>query len=98
MRKPNIYRNEMGVTAEIYEGQSVERYIEQAETSKQPIEGGAPIIFTPRKDGVKAEYNIRTDRWELAQKAMNKVAGTYQAKRDEWIKSQETAETAEGAA
>lgn len=72
-----------------YNGQSVERYIEQAEASKQPITGDAPIIYTARKDGVMAEYNIRTDRWETAQRAMDKVSKSYQAKRADWIKSQE---------
>lgn len=87
---------------DIYEGQSVERYVEQAETSKQPIEGGAPRIYTERKDGILPEYNIRTDRFQLAQRAMDKVSASYTAKRQEWIKSQEnnnnnTTETAETA-
>lgn len=91
MRKPNLNnRQTLHTENDQYEGQSVERYVEQAEVSKQPIEGGAPEIFTPRKDGVRPEYNVRTDRFELAQNAMDKVAATYQAKRDEFIKAQET--------
>ena len=38
-----------------------------------PIEDGAPIIYTERKDGVNPAYNIRTDRWEIAQDAMEQV-------------------------
>ena len=43
---------------------------------------GAPEIFTERKDGVISAYNIRTDRWEVAAEAMDKVSGSIQAKRD----------------
>lgn len=67
-------------------GQSIERYVEQAETSKQPIEATSPQLFTERKEGVKPETNIRTDRWEIAQDAMDKVAKSYTARREEWIK------------
>lgn len=101
MRKPNYRTTTINSNNDIYEGQSIERYVEQAETSKQPIEGGSPEIFTARKEGVKAEYNIRTDRWEIAQRAMDKVSASIQAKRADYIKASEnttTAEAAEGAA
>jgi hypothetical protein len=48
----------------------------------EPVTDGAPEIFTERKDGVGAAYNIRTDRWEVASEAMDKVSGSIQAKRD----------------
>lgn len=80
----------MFVDNDMYEAKSLEREIEQAETSKQPIEANSPQIFTPRKDGVRAEHNIRTDRWDIAQNAMDKVSASYQAKRMDWIKSIET--------
>lgn len=97
MRQANFNnRIELEADNDIYEGQSVERYVEQAETTKQPIEGGAPEIFTPRKDGVRPEYNIRTDRWELAQNAMDKVAASYTAKRADMIKAQENKNSANG--
>lgn len=89
MRKPNRNNTEMEVNNDIYKGISVERYCEQAETTNQPIEADAPIIYTPRKDGVKPEYNVRTDRFELAQNAMDKHTKSIQAKRADWIKSQE---------
>lgn len=103
MRKGNYQKIELIANNEIYSGQSIERYVEQAETSKQPIEGGSPEIFTPRSEGVKAEYNIRTDRWEIALRAMDHVSGSIAAKRADFIKQQNetkggTAETTEGAA
>ena len=41
--------------------------------NKEPIDDGAPVIYTARKDGVDPAYNIRTDRFELAAEMMDKV-------------------------
>ena len=46
------------------------------------IKDGAPLIYTERKDGVQAGYNIKTDRWEVAVEAMDKVAKTKAAQRE----------------
>ena len=54
--------------------------------NKEPIEQISPIIYTERKDGVLPQYDIRTDRFEVAQGAMSKVAATRVAKRMELIK------------
>lgn len=86
MRKPNYKHAKLIPDNDIFEGLSLEREIERAETSKQPIEATSPQIFTPKKDGVLPEYDIRTDRFEIAQRAMDKVAGSYRAQREEWIK------------
>lgn len=40
-------------------------------------------IYTERKDGVLPQYDIRTDRWELAQEAMDKVNEAREAKADD---------------
>ena len=64
------------------EGEPIEHKIERIVSNKEPIKDGAPEIFTERKDGVKSAYNIRTDRWEVATEAMDKVSGSIQAKRD----------------
>ena len=31
----------------------------------------APIIYTEKKDGVLPQYDVRTDKWDIAQSAMN---------------------------
>jgi hypothetical protein len=64
------------------EGEPIEHKIERIVNNKEPIKDGAPEIFTERKEGVNSAYNIRTDRWEIAAAAMDKVAGSIQAKRD----------------
>lgn len=47
-------------------GKSIEEEIRQATTSKTPIESVAPEIYTPLKEGVLPQYNIRADRQEIA--------------------------------
>ena len=49
---------------------------------KEPIKDGAPIIYTDRKDGVQAGFNVRTDRFEVATEAMDKVSKSKIAKRN----------------
>lgn len=64
------------------QGETIEQKVERILDNKEPIKDGAPLIYTDRKDGVKAGYNIRTDRWEVAVDAMDKVSKTVAAKRD----------------
>lgn len=71
---------------ESYEGESIETKVQRITLNNEPITDGAPIIYTERKDGVLPGYNIRTDRWEIAIDAMDKVSKTITAKRDEIIK------------
>lgn len=55
----------------IYDGESIETKIERVVQNKEPIEDGAEIIYTEKKLGVQPQYDIRTDKWEVAQEAMN---------------------------
>ena len=54
----------------VYDGESIETKIERVVQNKEPIEDGAEIIYTEKKQGVQPQYDIRTDKWEIAQKAM----------------------------
>ena len=54
----------------------IRRRIHRKKVSKllennEPITDGAPIIFTEKKDGVLPQYDIRTDKWDIAQSAMD---------------------------
>lgn len=40
----------------------------------EPLTDGAPLIYTPKEKGVIPEYNIRTDKWQLAMGAMDRVS------------------------
>ncbi len=70
-------------------GEPIEHKVERIVSNKEPITDGAPEIYTERKEGVLSAYNIRTDRWEIAAEAMDKVAGSIQAKRDNKGKSKD---------
>lgn len=74
-------------SVEKLEGEPIELKIERIVSNKEPITDGAPSIFTERKDGVVSAYNIRTDRFEIAAEAMDKVSGSIQAKRDNKAKA-----------
>lgn len=65
------------------EGETIEQKIRRVTNNKEPITDGAPIIFTQRKDGVKPEYDIRTDRFELAVDATDRMTKNHLAKREE---------------
>lgn len=65
------------------QGETIETKVKRAVHSGEPIKDGAPILYTERKKGVLASTNIRTDRFEVAIEAMDKVAKSYSARRDE---------------
>lgn len=73
------------ITDVCYEGESIENKVNRILINKEPITDGAPLIYTNRKDGVLPGYNIRTDRFDVAIDAMDKVAKSKLAKRMEYI-------------
>lgn len=82
-------------TSELYQGESIETKVRRITENNEPITDGAPMIYTERADGVMAGYDIRTDRWELAMKAMDKVNKSIIAKREEAAKPPTTTKTEE---
>lgn len=69
-------------SVETYEGETIETKVARIVQEKAPITDGAPIIYTDREQGVLPAYNVRTDRWEIAENAMDKVNAAKFAKRD----------------
>lgn len=63
---------------EVYEAESIEEKVRRIVDENEPITDGAPIIFTEAKDGVRPEFDIRTDKWQVAIDAMDKVSN-YEA-------------------
>lgn len=63
------------------EGERIEDKMRRVIDNKEPITDGAPIIYTERKLGVLPAYNIRTDRWDIAQTAMEINQKAISAKR-----------------
>jgi len=68
-----------------YQGETIENKIRRITNNKEPITDGAPLIYTERGNGVEAQYNIRTDRFEIAVEAMDTVSKSHTAKRDQRI-------------
>lgn len=66
---------------DLIEGETIEDKCKRLVQSKEPITDGAPILYTERKDGVLPAYDIRTDRWAIAQEAMDKNRKAIDAKR-----------------
>lgn len=57
----------------LQEGESIEKKIERMVETNEPIGETAPIVYTNKIDGVIPAYDIRADKWEIAQDAMSKV-------------------------
>ena len=80
--KKSFKRNLSGyMPYEFREGELIEEKVTRLTQEKSPINDGAPIIYTERKDGVLPAYDIRTDRWEIAQAAMEINQKAISAKR-----------------
>lgn len=79
-RKITNYNRQLQTT-ESFEGQSLEEKVYQAVNSNAPIEAVAPMVYTERKEGVRPDTNIRTDRFEIAQEAMTSIAEGIRVRR-----------------
>lgn len=66
------------------EGETLEMKIDRFVNNKETItDKGTQLLYQDRKEGVQAAYDIRTDRFEIAVEAMDKVAKSYTARREE---------------
>jgi len=63
------------------QGETIEAKVRRIMNNGEAITDGAPIIFTERKDGVIPEYDIRTDRFELAVEMTDQITKDKLAKR-----------------
>lgn len=68
-----------------YVGETLEQKIFRMMNNKEPIGDAVPLTYTDRADGVGPEYNIRTDRWEVAVEGMDRVSKSWQAQREQRI-------------
>lgn len=55
------------------EGETIETKIARIMDRNEPIGEESPIIYQARKEGVKPEYDIRADKWDIANDAMTAV-------------------------
>lgn len=80
MRKPKFFTKPYKPCYEFQEGETIETKVKRIVENKEPITDGAPMIYTNRDDGVVAAYNIRTDRWDIAQEKYDAMAKYNMAK------------------
>ena len=73
MIKPTFFPKPIKTNYEFQAGESIENKVRRITENNEPITDGAPIIYTNREDGVLPAYNIRTDRFEIAQQAMDAI-------------------------
>lgn len=66
-----------------YVGESMEEKLQRVMATNEPIEDVAHKIYTERKEGVRPEFDIRTDRFEIALEATDKLTKTHLAQREE---------------
>ena len=55
------------------EGENIITKVRRILDENEPLTDGAPLIYTPKEDGVKPEFDIRTDKWQIAINAMDRV-------------------------
>ena len=81
MRTPRMKRHTPQMNMEnTYEAESQIQRLRRIVENKEPIKDEAPTIYTPKSKGVMPEYDIRTDRFEIAREALEK-AGRAEAQR-----------------
>lgn len=74
MGKPRIINRSYGnFRLDAYEGQSIENRCKKLVETGEPIKDTSPLIYTPKQKGVMPQYDVRTDKWEIAQNAMDRV-------------------------
>lgn len=82
-----IYAKKAISTNEAYIGERIEDVIARAMSNNEPVGNESPMIYTERNVGVLPEHNVRTDRFDIAIEAMDKVSKTKVARRSMYIKN-----------
>ena len=69
-----MLKSKIRLDTKYLDGQTIEIQIARAMSVNEPIDNSSPMQFTKRADGVLPDFDIRSDKWEIAQKAMTAVA------------------------
>ena len=81
-KTPKMHKSLIKVKQPV-EGETIELKVRRLIDNKEPIKDGSPLIYTERSKGVDPAHNIRTDRFELACEAMDKIHKSKLAKRED---------------
>ena len=64
----------------LVEGESIETRVRKMVDSGEPITDTAPLIYTEKKDGIISDYDIRSDKFDVALEALDTLGKTSIAK------------------
>lgn len=83
MKRINFPKTRIHTTLSLeMEGENIEAKLRKAIKGQEAIKiNMANMNYTERKDGVLPQYDIRTDRWEIALQACDKVSKSKAAAR-----------------
>ena len=70
-----------------FEAESIEDQVRRMLKNNEPITAISPEIFTKEGEGVRPEFDIRTDRFDLALDAMKLIEKQELAKSKEVLKA-----------
>ena len=73
-RKINTYTSSSIDYNEFREGETIEDKVKRMTQNNEPISDSAELIYVERNKGVEPSYDIRTDKWDAAIDAMEKVS------------------------
>lgn len=74
-------KSQIHVNGVLREGQSLEQFLRKAMKGGEPIQATAKLTYNDRKDGVLPQHDIRTDRFDMALMATDKLHATQAAAR-----------------
>lgn len=89
MRKISVKPTRRLKVNQSFEGETIETQLKRMMDGETIETKGKPLLYTEKKDGVLPETNIRSDRFQLAQDAIDYVNRSNIAKRDEFAKQTE---------
>lgn len=81
MKKGIIYPTTQISVKLTKQAESIEEMLRRVRNSKEPIQANAKVNYTERADGVLPMYDIRTDRFDYAMQAADRVHATRYASR-----------------
>lgn len=64
---------------DLYECETLTEKLRRMTENKEPIKAEVDRIYTEKKDGVLPAYDIRTDRFEVAREAVEKMMNAAEA-------------------
>lgn len=86
IKNKRVKRDSLINRNESFEAESIEQMLRKAKEGESIELGGKELLYTEKKDGVLPATNIRADKWEIAQEALDTVERTRAVKEKEYMK------------